>query len=303
MGVPLIARNRIIGAITFSSVQPSREYTEADLHFAQELARRIASALDNAHLYRQAQAEIGERKKAEEALRESEARKDEFISMASHELKTPVTSLKGFTNILQRRLGKQGGDEQTLHYLSVMNAQLDKLSRLISELLDVSRIQTGKLAFQEEPFDLALLMHETVENLQAGTETHQILVESTGSVPVYGDKDRLGQVLINLLTNAIKYSPDADKVIVCVSNDQQAATVSVQDFGIGIAESHQQHIFERFYQVIDPTEKTYRGLGIGLYISSEIVKRHHGQLWVESKKGQGATFYMRLPVALPQEQA
>ena len=302
MGTPLMAGDRVIGAITFSSVQLHRHYTHDDLVFGQELARRIALVLENARFNREAQEELAERKQAEEKLRQLEQRKDEFISIASHELKTPVTSLKGFTNLLQRRLGRQGGDEQTLHYLSRMNAQLDKLNRLISELLDVSRIQTGKLAFQEEPFDLALLVHETVENLQAGTETHQILVEGTGSVPVYGDKDRLGQVLINLLTNAIKYSPDADKVIVCVSNDRQVATVSVQDFGIGIAESHQQHIFERFYQVIDPAEKTYHGLGIGLYIPSEIVKRHHGRLWVESKKGQGATFYMRLPVALPHEQ-
>ena len=296
MGVPLIARDRIIGAITFSSVQPSREYTKADLYFAQELARRIASALDNVHLYRQAQAEIRERKNAEEALRESEARKDEFISMASHELKTPLTSLKGFTNLLQRRLAKQG-DKQALHFLARMEEQLDKLTKLVSDLLDVTKMQTGKLEFREEPFFLNELVRETLENLQGTTETHHLQLEEVTDVQVPGDKDRLGQVLINLLTNAIKYSPEADTVIVRVSADEHNAIVSVQDFGIGIAETHQEKIFERFYQVNDDTEKTFRGLGIGLYISSQIVRGHHGRLWVESAKGAGATFYLSLPLA------
>ncbi|TMC16214.1 MAG: PAS domain S-box protein [Chloroflexi bacterium] len=296
MGVPLIAHGRIIGAITFSSVQPSREYTKADLYFAQELARRIASALDNVHLYRQAQAEIRERKNVEEALRESEARKDEFISMASHELKTPLTSLKGFTNLLQRRLTKQG-DKQALHFLARMEEQLDKLTKLVSDLLDVTKMQTGKLEFREERFFLNELVRETLENLQGTTETHHLQLEEVTDVQVPGDKDRLGQVLINLLTNAIKYSPEADTVIVRVSADEHNAIVSVQDFGIGIAETHQEKIFERFYQVNDDTEKTFRGLGIGLYISSQIVRGHHGRLWVESAKGAGATFYVTLPLA------
>ena len=270
MGVPLIARDRIIGAITFSSVQPSREYTKADLYFAQELARRIASALDNVHLYRQAQAEIRERKNAEEALRESEARKDEFISMASHELKTPLTR---------------------------MEEQLDKLTKLVSDLLDVTKMQTGKLEFREERFFLNELVRETLENLQGTMETHHLQLEEVTDVQVLGDKDRLGQVLINLLTNAIKYSPEADTVIVRVSADEHNAIVSVQDFGIGIAETHQEKIFERFYQVNDGTEKTFPGLGIGLYISSQIVRGHHGRLWVESAKGAGATFYVTLPLA------
>jgi PAS domain S-box-containing protein len=296
MGVPLIARDRIIGAITFSSVQPSREYTKADLYFAQELARRIASALDNVHLYRQAQAEIRERKNAEEALRESEARKDEFISMASHELKTPLTSLKGFTNLLQRRLTKQG-DKQALHFLTRMEEQLDKLTKLVSDLLDVTKMQTGKLEFREERIFLNELVRETLENLQGITETHLLQLEEVTDVQVLGDKDRLGQVLINLLTNAIKYSPEADTVIVRVSADEHNAIVSVQDFGIGIAETHQEKIFERFYQVNDDTEKTFPGLGIGLYISYQIVKGHLGRLWVESAKGAGATFYLSLPLA------
>src|SRR6266702_6422836 len=165
------------------------------------------------------------------ARKKLERQKDEFISMASHELKTPVTSLKGFLNLLQRRLTSPE-DEKELHYLARMNAQVHKLAKLINHLL----------------------------------------LESQTQAEAFGDRDRLGQVLINLLNNAIKYSPQASTVLVRVTKDQNNALVSVQDFGIGIAKEHQQKIFERFYQVTDPEERTYPGLGIGLYISLEIVK-------------------------------
>jgi PAS domain S-box-containing protein len=226
---------------------------------------------------------------------QAEKRKDEFISMTSHELKTPVTSLKGFTNVLQRRLVKQG-DEQGLHFLARMDAQLDKLTKLISDLLDISKMQAGKLSLQMEPFELDVLLKETVENVQAATTTHQLRIEGSTQGYVFGDEDRLGQVFINLLTNAIKYSPHAEKVLVHLSSDQEQAVVSVQDFGIGINESQHEIIFERFYQVVDPEEKTYPGLGMGLYISREIVERHHGRIWVESKKGHGSTFFVSLPL-------
>jgi signal transduction histidine kinase len=215
--------------------------------------------------------------------------------MASHELKTPVTSLKGFTYVLQRRLSKVG-DEQGLHYLSRMDTQLNKLTKLIGDLLDMSRMQTGQLDLQKESFTLDALVQETVENVQAATSTHLLLIEGRAEAQVFGDKDRIGQVLVSLLTNGIKYSPQADRVIVRVSQDQENAIVSVQDFGIGIDESYHQRVFERFYQVTDPEEKTYPGLGIGLYISGEIVERHQGRIWVESKKGEGATFSIALPL-------
>ncbi|MBV8696202.1 MAG: HAMP domain-containing histidine kinase, partial [Ktedonobacteraceae bacterium] len=216
----------------------------------------------------------------------------------------PVTSLKGFTNVMQRRLAKQG-DTQGLHYLGRMDAQLNKLTALISDLLDVSRMQSGKLALRMEPCDLDAFIEETVENVQAATSTHHLLVEGRTGTQVLADKERLGQVFVNLLTNAIKYSPGADKVIVRLlrDGDQERAIVSVQDFGIGIDKTHHEKIFERFYQVTDPEEKTYPGLGIGLYISSEIVALHHGRMWVESSKGQGATFFVALPLLSQKEQA
>ena len=226
---------------------------------------------------------------------EENQRKDEFISMASHELKTPVTSLKGFAQVLQRRLQKQG-DAQGQHYVARMDAQLNRLTKLVSDLLDVSRMQAGKLTFDSEPFELDTLVLETVENVQAAIPEHQIVVEGRTGGCILGDKDRLGQVFINLLTNAVKYSPEAEKVIVHLAANSHEAVVSVQDFGIGIDAAHHQRIFERFYQVTDPEEKTFPGLGMGLYISYEIVQRHQGRMWVESSKGKGSTFSVALPL-------
>ncbi len=227
--------------------------------------------------------------------KELEQRKDEFISMASHELKTPVTSLKGFLTLLQRRLTTQG-EEKGLHYLARMDAQVHRLTTLINDLLDLSKMQTGQLVYREERFAVDALVQEIVENVQGTTQTHHLRLEGQAQAEMFGDRDRIGQVLINLLNNAIKYSPQADTVLVHVSQDHNQAHVSIQDFGIGIAKEHQHKVFERFYQVTDSAGKTYPGLGLGLYISCQIVKRHGGQLWVESEKGEGATFHVTLPL-------
>jgi len=152
-------------------------------------------------------------------LKELEIRKDDFISMASHELKTPLTSIKGFTQILQNRFKKRN-DDATLLLLYKMERQLNKLTNLISDLLDISKMQAGKLSYHIEPFDLDTLVHEVVENLQETTQTHHLLLESTEGLWVSGDKDRLGQVLINLLTNAIKYSPQANTIVIRARAEQ-----------------------------------------------------------------------------------
>ncbi|MBV9257944.1 MAG: PAS domain S-box protein [Ktedonobacteraceae bacterium] len=240
--------------------------------------------------------DITQNKLAEEQLRDFETRKDEFVALVSHELKTPVTSLKGFTQVLQRRF-KEYNDEQTLHFLTRMDRQLGKLSILINDLLEISTMPRQNLPLHYEDFGLNALVQEIVENLQATTLTHRILVENGTHVSVYGDRDRIGQVLTNLLNNAIKYSPNANKVLLRITVNEDYAMVSIQDFGIGITQAHQQNIFERFYHIPDPIEKTFPGLGIGLYISREIIRRHQGRIWVESKKDEGSTFNFTLPLS------
>jgi PAS domain S-box-containing protein len=280
MGIPLIARDKVIGAITFSSTQPQRHYTHEDLTFAQELARRIALTLDNARLYAEAQQAI--------TLR------DGFISIASHELKTPVTSLKLYVQLLQKQLSRRG-EENLIRSFAKMDAQLNKLTLLIEDLLNVSRIEHGKLDFHEDWFDLNEVVKETVEQIQTTTSKQHIRIEGSISQLVWGDRDRIGQVLTNLMTNAAKFSPQSDTIIVQLTETQDTVKVSVQDFGIGIEKEHLNHIFDRFHRGSDPEEKTYPGLGMGLYIAREIIKRHGGTLSVESEKGKGSLFSFTLP--------
>lgn len=225
-----------------------------------------------------------------------EVRKNAFVSMASHELKTPVTSLKGFTQVLQRRL-RRSADPQTLLFLDRMDEQLTRLTRLIGDLLDVSKMETGVLAFQQTRFELDALVSETMENVQAATSTHQLRIEGETQATIWGDRDRLGQVMINLLVNAIKYSPQAELVSVRLKHKGEYAEVAVQDYGIGIAPEYQARIFDQFYQIAQPRESTYPGLGIGLYIARTLVERHGGRLWLESSEGGGSTFYFTLPLA------
>lgn len=227
--------------------------------------------------------------------KELERRKDAFIGMASHELKTPITSIKAYIQVLQSKY-RQNGDRLALKYLDKTNEQLDNLTELVNDLLDLSKIQTGRLELEKRNFNLGDLVIETVENMQGLTNKHEINLEANLDLEIVGDKNRLGQVLINLVNNAIKYSPEAEKIIVKVFKIRNKVVFAVKDFGIGISRTHQKRIFDRFYRAAGKSEKTFPGLGIGLYISSEIVRRHGGNIWVESVKRKGSTFFVSLPL-------
>ncbi len=227
--------------------------------------------------------------------KELESQKDDFIGIASHELKTPVTSIKAYTQILQKRFEKQG-DEIATQNLSKMDAQINKLNTLISDLLDVTKIETGKIVFNMRSFDFDSLIRETVDDVRLTIDKHKILVRGKTRRKVFADRERIGLVLVNLLTNAIKYSPNAVRVIVQLSADKRLVTVGVQDFGIGIEKAKQDKVFQRFYRVTGPNGNTYPGLGLGLYIASEIIKRHNGKMWLKSQAGKGSTFYFSIPI-------
>ena len=227
--------------------------------------------------------------------KEIEQQKDDFLSMASHELKTPMTSLKMFID-LQRRKLEEKDYKKAAYFNERIHDQANRLKELTNDLLDVSRIQTGKLHFSMEEFDLSEIVHDTVEGLQGTTKRHKLIVKDSAVQPVKGDRYRIYQVLVNLLSNAIKYSPEGKKIIIRVKKVKNDGLVSVQDFGVGIEKAQQKKIFERLYQVSNQNEKTYPGLGLGLFISKEIIDRHKGKLWVESTKGKGSTFYFTLPL-------
>ncbi len=231
--------------------------------------------------------DIRERKKLER-------QKDEFIGIASHELKTPVTSIKAYTQVLHNRF-KKAGDVQSAGLLAKMDTQLDKLTNLIKDLLDVTKIETGKLQFKEDSFDFNALVIEITEEMQRTTEKHELVMKLGKTCTVLGDRDRIGQVLINFIGNAIKYSPDSKQVVITTTSYHRKATVSVEDFGIGIAKDNQSKVFERFFRGNEKEQESYPGLGLGLYISAEIIRRHKGKIWLTSEKGKGTTFSFSLP--------
>ncbi len=228
-------------------------------------------------------------------FKELEQRKDTFISTISHELRTPVTSLQGYIEILHKMF-KQEGHNELERRLAQMERQVHNLSGLVADLLDLSKIQAGKLELVTAAFDFDDLVHDVIETLQHITETHTISIRGVQKQEIVGDKDRLGQVFINLLTNAIKYSPQANRVDVEVALEQDHVVIQVRDYGIGISLQEQKKIFERFYSVTTVKDTPFTSLGMGLYISNEIVKRHGGEITVESEEGKGSTFYVYLPL-------
>ncbi|MDQ6659812.1 MAG: ATP-binding protein, partial [Chloroflexota bacterium] len=259
-----------------------------------------AQRIDHVQLILLALEDITERKRIEREREQMLAQRTEFMAIASHELKTPVTSLKGYTQFLLARFTK-AGDEQSRAMLIKMNAQLGKLIRLINELLDVTKIEAGQFAWHAEPFDLNVLVGEIVEAVGQTTDQHQIRIDGTLPLLAFGDREHIGQVLTNLLTNALKYSPQADAIVVRLTIGTESATVSVQDFGIGIAPEKHERVFERFFRVSDPEHASFPGLGLGLFISAQIVKRHGGRMWVESRVGVGSTFFFTVPLQAQQE--
>ncbi|MFL5733262.1 MAG: ATP-binding protein [Chloroflexia bacterium] len=282
--VPLVARERVLGALTFVSAESGRKYGEDDLALAEDLARRAATAIDNAMLYNESQAAIRAR--------------DQFLSVASHELKTPLSAVKGYTQLVQRRIERTGEfTEKDRQTLAMVVRQTDRLNRMILSLLDVSRIQTGQLSLETKPTDLGLLAERVVEEMRLTTQGHTLEVERPGHpLVVVGDELRLEQVLVNLLQNARKYDPAEGKITVKVGAMEGGACVSVSDRGVGIPEEAQSRLFQRYFRAPNVAGLGMEGMGIGLYVVKEIVALHGGEVSVESKEGEGSTFTFCLPV-------
>lgn len=222
---------------------------------------------------------------------------DEFISIASHELKTPVTSIKGYVQLLKHNFQKQG-HETASGLLSRVEGQVNKLAALVTDLLDVKKIETGQLQYNEEPFEINELINEIVQDAEMNLKLHTITRDfCSPQLIVNGDRNKIGQVISNFLDNAVKYSPHNGTIQLKTSVEADKICIAVKDEGIGIPLEKQSKLFERFYRVRREKENTYSGLGLGLYISAEIIKRHNGIIGVESKGGKSSTFYFKLPVS------
>ena len=222
--------------------------------------------------------------------KEYENMRKSFLSMAAHELKTPITTLKLLFQIVNNQIGISKKAE---HSLIMIDRELDRLTDLIDEMLDLSRVETNKMVITSRPFKLTQLISRILEKFQFLLENHTIIFNHTNEYIASGDEYRIEQVIINLLTNAIKYTPELTIITITVNKKGKKVIVAVKDEGPGIPSQKLLHVFEKFYQV---TDKGKLGFGLGLYISSEIVRAHREKLWVESQIGRGTTFYFSLPL-------
>lgn len=227
---------------------------------------------------------------------EAERHKDEFIGLVSHELKTPLTTLKTYAQILkkQARDEKQGSMEERLDR---MDAQVDKLNKLINNLLEITRLEVGNLSLILKPLPLGSLIEEVIETFKLTHDKYRFKTNGTDDIEVLGDRGRLEQVLINLISNAVKFSTGKKVVEVEVEVKKNMAVVAVVDYGLGIPETQQKRLFERFYRVSGKRFDQIPGLGLGLYLSYEIIKHHQGEMWVESEPKKGSRFFFSLPLA------
>ena len=230
-----------------------------------------------------------------------EWRKDTFIGMASHELKTPLTAIKGFVQLLKKQLQRLRLREQ-VKMLAKIEGQVDTLAELVNELMDVSRVETGTLQYTWEKLNIDALVKHVVEIVRMTSRQHTIVISGASRCTVMGDRVRLQQVLTNLLTNAIKYSPQAKRVDVMLERTERGARIRVRDYGIGISQAEQEHIFERFYRSSTAWRQAIGGLGMGLYIAQEVIKKHRGKISLESKEGEGTTFILELPFSSAQDE-
>ncbi|GAC1564944.1 MAG: hypothetical protein NVS2B7_39050 [Herpetosiphon sp.] len=284
--VPMHARERILGAVAFVSTSADRHYSEMEQQLAEELARRAALAVDNAYLLRETQQALQSR--------------DEFLSLASHELKTPISAIIGYAQLLERRLTRQAAnDHQTMRTLQTLVEQGHRLTRLIHDMMDVSRMQLEQLHMQRKTVDLVALTNRLVAEVAPVAPSYHFEIETDASpLEVLGDPDRLEQALQNLVQNAMKYSPKESIIKIRVERRGNQAAVLVGDQGIGIPKADQPLVFTRFFRASNAISTAANGMGVGLYVVKEIVAQHGGTVSVESIENVGSTFTVTLPLMI-----
>jgi PAS domain S-box-containing protein len=286
MLVPLVARGRAFGVVTFGMSESGRRYTEDDLHLAIEVTHRAAVSIDNAHLYHEAQ--------------EAARAREEFVSLVSHELKTPLTVIKGYIQVMERYLNKPEWEhERIMTTRERLSTQVTRLELLVSDILDVSRMQRGRLDLNVVPdTDLVALAKQVVERFDDALErrpNHEMLVHSDGPVHGCWDPLRLDQVFSNLLSNALKYSPDGGPIDVFIRRGDTDVTIDIRDHGVGISDEEQAVLFQPFQRGA-AASRGISGTGLGLYITKQIIEQHGGSISVSSIPGAATTFSFQLPL-------
>jgi signal transduction histidine kinase len=283
--VPLIARGTTLGVLSFASAVPGR-FGPSELALTQDLARRAALAMDNARLYREAQSAI--------------AARDQFLSVAAHELRTPITSINGFSELLRREVhGVAADPAKIVRFVDRLAGAGGRLALLVEDMLDVSRIRLGQLPLRLQPVDLAelVLRVATTYQEQHVEGRHRIVTDfPEDACVVVADDDRLEQVLTNLLDNSVKYTPGDGEIRIALTAVPDAVRLTVADTGIGLTPAELESIFKAFGRAENALSDNLPGLGLGLFICRSIVERHGGRIWAESAgEGRGTTMVVWLP--------
>jgi signal transduction histidine kinase len=296
LAVPLLAGGRLLGVLATVGTA-GRAADERTMRMAEAIAERAGPALENARLW----SDLQERMRHEQ---DAQRIKDDFLSIVSHELRTPLTSIQGYSQLLEGRLRTDlPGASKEMAHLGVIRSQVGRMRRLVDDLLDVSRIdRRGGVSLETTDFDLAHEAREAVARARREHVDRQIEIATPDTAPVHADRDRLDQVLTNLLENAVKYSPDGGPIRLDLERHGGEVEVRVTDAGVGIPAEHRDHVFERFYQADgDTAGRRFGGLGLGLYISRAIIDAHGGRIWATGNPhGPGTIFGFRIPrVAMP----
>jgi signal transduction histidine kinase len=285
MILPFRAYDRIIGVLALLRLVPDRPYTAEDLAFFHELSNRAALALDNARLYDETQAAVRAR--------------DEFLSAAAHELRTPITTVKGYAQMLLRAQIRAGlASDHASQFLQAIDEATERLRVLADDLLDVSHLRLGQMPLHLQPLDLVDLAGRTIRRLEPGLDArYTLILESQWpAAVVHADPNRIEQVLANILNNAVKYSPAGGEIRTVIATDGAGIRLSVRDPGIGLPPEAVESIFAPFNRADNAVRDNIPGLGLGLYICDSIVRRHGGRITAESAgEGHGTTFHLWLP--------
>jgi signal transduction histidine kinase len=298
IAAPVIAKEKILGVLATSIMSPLRQFTQADLRLATALADRAALAIENARLYEQERVLRQLLEGLNRQIQEADRRKTEFVTLVSHEVRTPLTSMAGYIALL---LEGQGGPftQRQREWLGTIEDNADRLVTLTDDLLDIARIEAGKIELKRTPLDLVPLIHEVVRVLHPQLEGKGqcLTLDLAAALPtMVGDADRIRQILTNLLSNALKYTPSGGRITIAARGDAGCVRVAVQDTGIGLTPDEQAELFTPFFRAQHDATQGVGGTGLGLAITRALVELHGGMITVTSVPGQGSTFSVTLPI-------
>lgn len=311
LGVSIVSKGEVLGNLYLTEKEGADEFSAEDQRLIEMLAAHAAIAIENARLYEQSENDSRiksemlrelsrkneELERANERLQELDQLKSEFVSMVSHELRAPLTNIRGAMELLRTN----GADFETAeqrHLLEIISEQTDRLSRLVEGVLNVARLDAGKLNLRCQALNVRLVLDKVVNHAKAGTPKHHFTLPDHDSLPlVWADRDRLEDILTNLLDNAVKYSPDGGDITIEAMVHDAEMVFSVVDSGVGIPAKELDRVFEKFHRVDASDSREVYGHGLGLYICKKLVEAHGGRIWAQSKVNEGSRFSFALPLA------